>query len=71
MGFEKGGLSFPNPLPYEEEWFSPAVNTASRDLSLLDLKHTNSWTLDLPLFQKLKRANTDLYNSHLHGSLLE
>lgn len=70
-GLWEGGLSFPNPLPYEEEWFSPAVNIASRDSSLLDLKYINSWTLDFPLFQKLKKTNTNLYKSHLHGSLLE
>lgn len=67
-GLQEGALSFPNPLPYEEEWCSPAVNTASRDSSLLDLKYTSSWTLDFPLFQKLEKANASLYKSHLHGS---
>lgn len=67
-GLWEGGLSFSNPLPHEEEWCSPVVNTASRDSSLLDLKYSSSWTLDFPLFQKLEKANANLYKSHLHGS---
>lgn len=70
-GLWEGGLSFPNPLPYEEEWCSPAVNTASRDSSLRDLKYASSQTLDFPLFQKLEKANANLYKSHLHGSRFE
>lgn len=62
-GLGEGGLSFPNPLLYEEEWRSPAKKAASgmsfwkQRLVLARLKVQKFMDLGLPSLQKLEKVN--------------